>query len=278
MANFTAGNTNARGIWTNLDGAGPYAGLLLSGSTLYGTAEQGGSNGNGTVFSIGTNGTGFTVLSSFSPGKTNANGDWTNAYGAFPDGTLVLAGNFLFGTANGGGVSGNGSVYTVSTAGSKFTNLYSFKTGDDGANPIGGVVLSGPTLYGTAAAGGNWGDGTAFSINTNGTGFANFYIFDSADGLDPQGGLALAGNTLFGTTFAGGSFSNGLIYKANTNGTAFTVLTNFHAADPVTGTTSAAQIRRETSRCPAARCSGQPPPAAPAPMGPYSPLPPTARD
>ena len=45
--------TNAFGsFYTNSDGALPYAGLLLSDNALYGTASQGGSFGNGTVFSI----------------------------------------------------------------------------------------------------------------------------------------------------------------------------------------------------------------------------------
>jgi len=34
------------------DGANPFAGLILSGNTLYGTASSGGSSGSGTVFSI----------------------------------------------------------------------------------------------------------------------------------------------------------------------------------------------------------------------------------
>ena len=37
---------------TNSDGAFPYAGLNLSGNTLYGTADGGGGNGYGTVFSL----------------------------------------------------------------------------------------------------------------------------------------------------------------------------------------------------------------------------------
>ena len=220
----------------NSDGANPYAGLILSGTTLYGAAEEGGNYGNGTVFSIGTNGAGFTVLSDFSAGNYNADSVWTNADGAFPDGTLVLFGNFLFGTAYGGGAWGNGSVFTLIAGGGRFTNLYSFNTGDDGANPSAGLVLSGATLFGTASAGGNWGTGTAFSVNTNRTGFTNFYIFDSADGVDPLSGLVLDGNTIYGMTFAGGSSSNGIVFQANTNGTAFTVLTNFPATDPDTGT------------------------------------------
>jgi len=50
---------------TNSDGAGPQAGLILSGTTLYGTASQGGSSGYGTVFAVNTDGTGFTTLHTF---------------------------------------------------------------------------------------------------------------------------------------------------------------------------------------------------------------------
>jgi uncharacterized repeat protein (TIGR03803 family) len=51
-------NTNGTGFTTlysftnGSDGGNPYAGLILSGNTLYGTASEGGSSGDGTVFSL----------------------------------------------------------------------------------------------------------------------------------------------------------------------------------------------------------------------------------
>src|SRR5258706_9545402 len=53
------------GPGTNSDGASPYAGLILSGNTLYGTTSDGGSSVWGTVFRVNTDGTGFTNLHSF---------------------------------------------------------------------------------------------------------------------------------------------------------------------------------------------------------------------
>jgi uncharacterized repeat protein (TIGR03803 family) len=229
---FLATNT----LRANVGGANPYTGLILSGGTLFGTAEQGGSGGNGTVFALGTNGSGFTVLTNLTASKGNADGVPTNADGAYPDGALILAGSFLFGTAYAGGAYGNGAVFTVGTNGAKFTNLYSFSTGDDGANPAAGLVLSGSALLGTASAGGNWNAGALFSLNTNKTGFTNFYVFDSTDGLEPLGGLLLSGDTLYGTSFEGGVSTNGVVFKIKTNGSAFFVLTNFPATDPATGT------------------------------------------
>src|SRR2546422_929481 len=102
--------------FTGSDGAAPFAGLILSGTTLYGTANTGGSSGAGTVFAINTDGTGFTNLHSFTGGSD----------GATPYGGLVLSGNTLYGTATYGGSSGNGTVFKVNTDGSGFTNLYSF--------------------------------------------------------------------------------------------------------------------------------------------------------
>src|SRR5207247_2627358 len=47
--------------YDNSDGATPFAGLLLSGNTLYGTADQGGNSGYGTVFKVNIDSSGFTT-------------------------------------------------------------------------------------------------------------------------------------------------------------------------------------------------------------------------
>jgi uncharacterized repeat protein (TIGR03803 family) len=53
--------------YTNSDGHWPEAGLILSGDTLYGTAQYGGAGGNGTVFKINTNGSGSKPSKHFRP-------------------------------------------------------------------------------------------------------------------------------------------------------------------------------------------------------------------
>src|SRR6266446_3259212 len=157
---------------TNTDGAHPEAGLVLSGSTLYGTAEYGSSSGNGTVFAVNTDGSGFTNLHSFTATAGSAS---TNIDGANPYGGLILSGNTLYGTAENGGSSGNGTVFAVNTDGTGFTTLYNFTatsitpfgvyTNSDGANPAAGLILSGNTLYGTAQYGGSSSVGTVFSLS-----------------------------------------------------------------------------------------------------------------
>jgi uncharacterized repeat protein (TIGR03803 family) len=172
---FTAGSVNPSGAYTNSDGATPYAGLVLSGNTLYGTAAGGGSSGYGTVFAVNTDGTGFTNLHSFTVTSPDSSGVYTNSDGATPYAGLVLSGNTLYGTATLGGASGNGTVFALNTDGTGFTTLHSFSasstnssgvyTNSDGALPYAGLLLSDNALYGTASQGGSFGNGTVFSIS-----------------------------------------------------------------------------------------------------------------
>jgi uncharacterized repeat protein (TIGR03803 family) len=149
------------------DGAVPVGGLILSGNTLYGTAAYGGTNGNGTVFSVNTDGSGFTNLYSFTAtaGSAGFLGTGTNSDGANPRAELILSGNTLYGTTPQGGSSGDGIVFAVNINGSGFPYLYSFTGGSDGADPRAGLILSGNTLYGTAIQGGSSGNGTVFSLS-----------------------------------------------------------------------------------------------------------------
>jgi uncharacterized repeat protein (TIGR03803 family) len=213
--------------YTNSDGNNPSAGLLLAGSTLYGTASSGGTNGNGAVFAINTDGTSFTNLHGFSAEATNSLGRHTNSDGYNPVANLILSGNTLYGTASEGGTNGCGTVFAVNTNGTGFTNLHSFtattgslSTNSDGATPVAGLILSDNTLYGTAGSGGTNGNGTVFAINTNGTGFTVLHSLANSDGANPAASLILSGNTLYGTT-------SGTVFKLNTNGSSFTVLVTF---------------------------------------------------
>ncbi len=224
---FTAGSGPHYGV-TNSDGATPYAPLILSGNTLYGTAFSGGSSGDGTVFAVNTDGTGLTTLHSFSGGSDGAN----------PRAGMILSGNTLYGTADAGGGSGKGTVFAVNTNGTGFTTVYSFtalnnNTNSDGSQPVAGLILSGNTLYGTALHGGSSGDGTVFKLDTDGTGFTILHSFTGgSDGAEPFAGLILSGNTLYGTARFGGSSGNGTVFAVNTDGTGFTTLYSFSQLKP----------------------------------------------
>ena len=160
--------------YTNVAGALP-ASLVASGTTLYGTTYWGGANGNGTVFRLQLDGSGFTVLHNFGATATNQNGAFTNNGGAHPIqmSGLKLSGNTLYGTTYHGGTAGNGTVFALTTNGTEFAVLHHFSattglnsTNSDGAKPYQGLNISEGTLFGTAVAGGNTGNGTIFSLST----------------------------------------------------------------------------------------------------------------
>ncbi len=239
LHHFTARN-NAP--YTNSDGGNPTAALILSGNTLYGTAQDGGSGNVGTVFALDINNTNFTVLHHFTAPEFDSNYDLTNSDGANPNARLILSGDMLYGTANRGGTGSAGTVFAVNTNGTNFTVLHEFAavnyltlTNSDGAYPQAGLILSGDMLYGTAYQGGNSTFGAVFAVNTNGTVFTNLYSFTGgSDGAKPAGELVLSANTLFGTASAGGDASvnilgNGTVFALNTNGTDFQVLYRFTA-------------------------------------------------
>lgn len=239
-------NTNGTGFTTlhdfsgGTDGQYPDGTLVFSGNVLYGTTYWGGANGNGAVFKINTNGTGFTNLHSFAAGSGSFPYSYINSDGAGPGAKMILSGNTLYGTTEKGGASGYGTVFRVNTDGSGFANLHSFTNGSDGSNPE-CLVLSGNTLYGTTV--GISGNGTVFALNTNGTGFVTLHTFTAvgfvfapsaapcypnSDGVLPAG-LTLSDSKLYGTTYYGGANGNGTVFAINTNGTGFTNLHNFAA-------------------------------------------------
>jgi uncharacterized repeat protein (TIGR03803 family) len=227
-----SGFTNVYDFTSGDDGANPYGGLILSGNTLYGTASTGGTLGDGTVYAVNTDGSGFRTIYSFTGGTD----------GATPWGGLVLSGNTLYGTAKTGGSSSHGTVFKVNLDGSGFTNLHSFSGGNDGGYPVASLILSGSMLFGTTQQGGSSGNGTVFAISTNGTAFTNLYAFTAtstsgtslvnSDGANPWSALFLSGNTLFGTAYSGGASGSGTIFGLNTNGSGFAAI---HTFSPTAG-------------------------------------------
>jgi uncharacterized repeat protein (TIGR03803 family) len=190
------------------DGSTPVAGLVVGSGVLYGTTEMGGSVNRGTVFSLTPPGPGGTwqetVLHSFAGGDD----------GSYPTATLVVGSHGeLYGATEAGGSSEAGTVFSLTPPGpdgGPWTKqlLYAFAGGEDGANPLRGVVI-GPTsgeIYGTTRKGGTLSLGTVFSLTppaapggpwTKAT-IHNFMNFN--DGAYPNGLLLGPDGALYGTT------------------------------------------------------------------------------
>jgi uncharacterized repeat protein (TIGR03803 family) len=200
------------------DGDRPSGGLFLDGDTLYGVTRNGGRYiySAGTVYSIGTDGTGFKLLHTFS-----------GVDGALPEGALVSDGSTLYGVCPFGGEEGGigyyggygGTAFSVNHDGSGFAVLHDFsKSTVDGLAPLGGPTLDGGRLYGTTVYGGSdpIGAGTIFTVGTGGSGFDVLYRCDGlieGDGSLPAGSMLLDGGTLYGMMITGGDTGNGVVFS-----------------------------------------------------------------
>ena len=144
------------------DGCVPLAGLIqLGDGFLYGTTSQTLTQG-GTVFKVAPDGSGFQVIKAFGTSGTDSLG---------PMAGLILGGDgFLYGTTNGGGANGGGTVFKVAPDGANFLIIKSFQCGNNAANgcspQAGLILLSDGFLYGTTNLGGADDQGTVFKIAT----------------------------------------------------------------------------------------------------------------
>jgi len=181
---------------------------------LYGMT-RGGTYGFGTVFKLDTSGQ-ETVLYSFTGTPDGAVDNSETP----PNGVVLDAQGNLYGTTQYGGANNFGTVFKVDTSGNE-TILYSFAGTPDGANPYAGVVRDAQgNLYGTTGAGGTYGRGTVFKLDTTGQETV-LYNFGSiaGDGADPRAGVVLdAQGNLYGSTWSGGAYSDGTVFKLDTTG------------------------------------------------------------
>ena len=217
---LTAGTAHAGYTITTLatfngsNGQYPLGGVILSGSTLYGTTEVGGAYNGGTVFSVPITGGTSTILASFS----GSNGAW-------PVAGLTLSGNAVYGTTEVGGANNDGTVFSVPITGGTPTLLASFN-GSNGWAPSAGLTLAGSALYGTTEWGGANGDGVVFSVPITGGTPTVLASLDSGETYATCGasGLTLAGNALYGTTKYGGADRNGAVFSVPITGGTPTIL------------------------------------------------------
>jgi uncharacterized repeat protein (TIGR03803 family) len=204
------------------DGSTPFDGVIqATDGFLYGTTYYGGTNSNGTIFKVNTNGSAYSVIYRF----TNSP-DGANPYGGLVQG----ADGALYGTTYAGG-SGRGTVFkiNISGQGSGYSVLHSFTNFTDATAPFSRLVQgSNGMLYGTTYSGGTSFIGAVFQIDTNGANYSVLHSFNgSPDGFSLQCGLLLGQDgSLYGTTISGGGSGYGTIFKLNTNG-AFSVLRSF---------------------------------------------------
>jgi uncharacterized repeat protein (TIGR03803 family) len=187
-----------------LDGKEPQSRLTPDGKgNLYGTTTYGGAFGYGTVFELSPNG-GYghrlwkeTELYSFTGG---VDGRWP----LYSPVVFDSLGN-LYGTTNGGGAFGQGTVFELSPVGTSWTEtvVHSFSGGTDSSYPDNGLIIdTAGNLYGTTNYGGaNFDGGTVFELSPSGGGWTwqVIYSVDHADHGGIMAGLTMdAAGNIFG--------------------------------------------------------------------------------
>jgi uncharacterized repeat protein (TIGR03803 family) len=197
--------------------------VQASNGNFYSTTQDGGTNGEGTIYQV-TTGLAVTVLHSFGT---------TFGDGTFPSAGLLLAtdGNY-YGATSDGGADGDGTLVNTSTSGT-YTSLYSF---DNTANLTQMSPLSPPIqstdglLYGMTEFGGPGNDGTIYSLDMGLAPFVNTALFSGKEGAT----ITILGTHLKGTKEV--SF-NGSVAK-------FKVLSDTHlsATVPAGATTGPIQV------------------------------------
>ena len=204
-----------------VDGDQPQGPMVAdsSGNHLYGTTFYGGASNIGAVYELTNSGGTWTETVIYSFLGSN-NGD-----GAYPFGGLAMdAKGNLYGTTEQGGPSNQGTVFELANSGGtwKETVLHSFDdiSGSDGYYPQGTVVLdSGGNLYGTAYAGGKFGDGIVFQLKPSGSKWIYKVIHTlpgTSGGQAPYAGVVVnpKNDYLYGITYYGGVIWNvGVVYQ-----------------------------------------------------------------
>jgi len=218
-------------------GAFPRAGLVAdSAGNLWGTSEQGGQFGYGTVFKFNPTTKVLTTEHEFA-----------NTDGAYPVCTLLNDGTDRFiGTTREGGTGGLGTIFRIDSSNSTLTVIAEF-TGLSGAvkgsNPKGGLRMDGMgRFWGTTSTGGVNNLGSIY--RTDLVTVTTVVEFTGTNGA-AEGASALtslvsdgAGN-LWGTTLLGGNGDFGTVFKINTTTDVFTTV---HEFDDLSGSSPSGRL------------------------------------
>ena len=200
------------------DGQNPLSALIQgSDGNFYGTTSTGG-NGGGVIFRVFSNGFFYQTLCYFS-GYNAGSG------GFEPESALIQTGsNTFYGTTvtSQGGYDPYGTVYEMVTASNLTAQLNYVEefNGSVGRYPYGGLLLANGILYGVAAGGGAYGDGTVFDINGS---LQTFFTFNGTNGAAPHAGLIQGTDGNFYGSTPGGGNGYGTIFQLTPSGSLTTI-------------------------------------------------------
>jgi uncharacterized repeat protein (TIGR03803 family) len=209
------------------NGASPFAGLTADAAgNLYGSTQQGGPDGQGTIYRLAAGTFAFSTVVSFS--GTN---------GANPSAMLLRdpAGN-LYGTTQQGGSGNAGTVFRLNPATNSLTTLVNFNE-TTGRYPSARLTADvAGNLYGTTERGGPSDYGTVFRVANGTNALTTLAIFNLNNGAYPQSPLLIdAAGNIRGTAEQGGSSGRGTVFQIAAGTGVLSTLATFtgaHGQDP----------------------------------------------
>jgi len=207
---------------TNRNNTGVFSQVLAQGrdANFYSTIANGGTNSVGTAYKMTTAGQ-LTTLYNFC--SLSGCTDGSNPMGGL---TLSFDGNF-YGTTQGGGTRGAGTVFQLTPDG-VLNTLYRFTNASDDSAPT-FTVLQGQdgNIYGVSEEQYVGQNGAFFKITPSGK-FIVLHDFSYSDGANPNLPTQGTDGNFYGTATAGGdqTCKCGVIYKITPTGTV-TVLHKF---------------------------------------------------
>lgn len=182
---------------------------------LIGFHGRGALDGNGTAYTINTNGTSYQKNVEF-PLSTGKGVDMADGN----DG-------FFYGSTTGNGYGDAGSVFKIKPDGTGYTILRKFTRANDGGSiRWSPVIAADGYLYGICEDGGQNNNGTIWKLAKDGSSFSLLKTFNLSTEATKgfYGSLVMgADGRLYGTIDGG----NGYIIRINTNGSGFTKLVSF---------------------------------------------------
>lgn len=136
-----------------------YSSLSCSGKTLYGTCMFYDSVYTDKIFRFNTDENEFGIIHTFKVDSSE---------GFEPTQYLSAIRSKLFGLTHSGGKYNRGTIYCINTNGTNFRLIHSFvndSTDGQCPYPLGGLVNTNSEIIGATVGGGEFGDGTIFSLS-----------------------------------------------------------------------------------------------------------------
>ena len=182
--------------------------LVISGSNLYGYTISGSINGTGSLFSITTSGTGYSLLYS----TQAVGGGYSNKIIS-----LAISGTTLYFSTNYDSTS-YGTIYSIPVTGGAATTLRTCAAANAVPNNL---TISGSTIYfstqtatpGSPITYANW---QICSITTAGASFTQLTSLTTAANVAPLS-IILSGSTLYASSNIGGANNYGALYSTPTS-------------------------------------------------------------